>query len=109
MHSFVERGVPLFVTHGKNVKSNGRYLELRGLKDPYSFVTAVTNASAKQSIEAKGGRRHPMPTAPLNLELIRETIIITAVTLATSQMEEDVACLLVLTVVEHKRKLVRIE
>jgi hypothetical protein len=45
----------------------------------------------------------------LNLELIRETIIITAVTLATSQMEEDVACLLVLTVVEHKRKLVRIE
>jgi hypothetical protein len=65
MHSFVERGVPLFVTHGKNVKSNGRYLELRGLKDPYSFVTAVTNASAQQSIEAKRGRRHPMPTAPL--------------------------------------------
>ncbi len=51
------------MTHGKNVKSSGRYLELRGLEDPYSFVTAVTNASAKQSIEAKGGRRHPMPTA----------------------------------------------
>mmetsp|Transcript_18836 Transcript_18836/g.34079 ORF Transcript_18836/g.34079 Transcript_18836/m.34079 type:complete len:144 (-) Transcript_18836:65-496(-) len=64
MHSFVERGVPLFVTYGANVTSNGRYLQLRGLKDPYNFVTAVTNASAKQSIEAKGGPRDPTPTAP---------------------------------------------